>query len=87
MKESLRLFRLAVSVGLINLMHNNYCFSVKHDNEIKKLKTEVGELMQQKDSVSGEVDELKVQLKIMQEARDMARQESAETNDKLSEGR
>lgn len=85
MKESLRLFRLAVSV--INVMHNNYCFSVKHDNEIKKLKTEVGELMQQKDSVSGEVDELKVQLKIMQEARDMARQESAETNDKLSEGR
>lgn len=85
MKESLRLFRLAVSV--INLMHNNYCFSVKHDNEIKKLKTEVGELTQQKDSVSGEVDELKVQLKIMQEARDMARQESAETNDKLSEGR
>ena len=85
MKESLRLFRLAVSV--INLMHNNYCFSVKHDNEIKKLKTEVSELMQQKDSVSGEVDELKVQLKIMQEARDMARQESAETNDKLSEGR
>lgn len=85
MKESLRLFRLAVSI--INLMHNNYCFSVKHDNEIKKLKTEVGELMQQKDSVSGEVDELKVQLKIMQEARDMARQESAETNDKLSEGR
>lgn len=85
MKESLRLFRLAVSV--INVMHNNYCFSVKHDNEIKKLKTEVGELMQQKDSVSGEVDELKVQLKIMQEARDMARQESAEINDKLSEGR
>lgn len=85
MKESLRLFRLAVSV--INVMHNNYCFSVKHDNEIKKLKTEVSELMQQKDSVSGEVDELKVQLKIMQEARDMARQESAETNDKLSEGR
>lgn len=85
MKESLRLFRLAVSV--INVMHNNYCFSVKHDNEIKKLKTEVSELMQQKDSASGEVDELKVQLKIMQEARDMARQESAETNDKLSEGR
>lgn len=85
MKESLRLFRLTVSV--INLMHNNYCFSVKHDNEIKKLKTEVAELMQQRDSVSGEVDELKVQLKIMQEARDMARQESAETNDKLSEGR
>lgn len=85
MKESLRLFRLTVSVT--NLMHNNYCFSVKHDNEIKKLKTEVSELMQQKDSVSGEVDELKVQLKIMQEARDMARQESAETNDKLSEGR
>lgn len=43
--------------------------------------------MQQKDSVTGEVDELKVQLKIMQEARDMARQESSEANDKLSEGR
>lgn len=76
-----------VIVSWFQLLMCMLSISVKHDNEVKKLKTEINELMQQKDSVTGEVDELKVQLKIMQEQRDMARQESSEANDKLSEGR
>lgn len=61
-------------------------FSKTHEAELKNLKSEMNELQQLKDADDDEINELKVQLKILEETRDNFRMELSEASVKFTEG-
>jgi rootletin len=58
-----------------------------HDKRAKELNNQIVDLNQQRETALNEVAELKVQLKIIEEARDAVKRDLAEANENIRSGK
>jgi rootletin len=58
-----------------------------HDKRVKELNNQLLDLNQQREAALNEIAELKIQLKILEEARDTVKRDLAEANDNIRSGK
>lgn len=75
-------------ICVVSLECLNHCVCrVAHEKEVKDLTNQIRDVMRKKESALKEVAELKVQLKMVEEARDNIRRDLIEANRKIREGK